>query len=165
MMMDGDSISYLRKRVNAVGLKRCRIQPNCVIVEDETGDESVQFFYNTKKIHWYAYNRNGLVETGDDFANVKDCVDDFCARHIQQPKGDKMNETVKTITRVMQYCFNVTGEEFQRDLSEVLEMDLVGWYVGEMFDRMRANPAAFFCNLDDGAKGRFVEVALKHYQK
>ena len=82
MMMDGNNFSYLRRRVNAVGLKHCRIQPNCVIVEDGTGDESVQFICNTKKIHWSAYNRNGLVETSAGFASVKDCVDDFCARHI-----------------------------------------------------------------------------------
>lgn len=68
------------------------------------------------------------------------------------------------ITKVLQYAYNVTLEKFTDDLKTVIDSPFVSYqYAEEKFDRMRGNFITFYCDLDDEAKERFVQVALKHY--
>ena len=75
----------------------------------------------------------------------------------------KHAEIAEIITKVMQYSYNVSFEDFKTDFAKVIGGYVSDGYANEKFDAMRRNFSWFYCNLDDESKERFVDVVLAHY--
>lgn len=74
-------------------------------------------------------------------------------------------EISSVLTTVLKYSWNVSFEDFKDDFAKVINCYVSDGYALEKYDAMRQNFVSFYCNLDDEAKERFVEVALAHYSK
>ncbi len=67
------------------------------------------------------------------------------------------------LTKVLQYSCNVSFEDFRRDFGDVVGHEITVGYADEKMELMRSAFPVFYCNLDEGAKARFVQAALRHY--
>jgi len=74
-------------------------------------------------------------------------------------------EISSVLTTILKYAYNVSFDDFKIDFAKVINGYVSDGYGLEKFNSMRQNFVSFYCNLDDEAKEKFIEVALAHYSK